>query len=230
MPNNVHPTAVIEGDVQIGEGNVIGPYAVLVGPSVIGDDNWIGPHATIGFPAQIRRGASERVAPPTRSRGVRIGNRCVIREYASVHQGDSRTTEVRDDCYLMTGSNVPHDALLGDGCTLSAGVQLGGHTVLEPGVTLGMNAVVHQFCTVGTLAMVGMQAAVVRDVLPFALVSGVPAVVRGANRVAMQRRGHSADVIEAVDAHLRNGSALSADLPAEVGAAFAGFARRSRRP
>ena len=228
MANRIHPTAIIGDGVEMGSGNVIGPYVVVEGPCVLGDDNWVGPHATLGMPAQIR-GARERpVTPPTEARGVSIGNGCVIREYASVHQGHAAITEVADDCYLSTGSNVPHDAKIGTGCTLSAGVQIGGHTILQAGVNVGMAAVIHQFSTIGQHAMIGMQAAVTRDIPPFALAYGVPAVVRGANRVAMSRNGLDDAVIAAVEQHLLAQRPLE-DVPGEVRDAFASFARHSRR-
>ena len=37
MSNLIHPMAVIEGDVELGDGNL-----------KIGDRNWIGAHVTIG--------------------------------------------------------------------------------------------------------------------------------------------------------------------------------------
>ncbi|MGH3468883.1 MAG: UDP-N-acetylglucosamine acyltransferase, partial [Thermocrispum sp.] len=94
MANRIHPTAVIGDGVQLGDGNDIGPFAVVVGPVVIGSGNWIGPHCVIGTPASDR-GAPHPAAwdgapsgdPEQDGFGVRIGDRNVIREYCSVHQG-----------------------------------------------------------------------------------------------------------------------------------------------
>ncbi|MFH1828565.1 MAG: hypothetical protein ABH824_04850 [Nanoarchaeota archaeon] len=43
----IHPTAIIEGDVSIGEGSVVSEYAVIKGPAMIGDYCLIQPHAHI---------------------------------------------------------------------------------------------------------------------------------------------------------------------------------------
>ena len=53
--NDIHPTAVVADDVEIGHGNQIGPYAVILGPGRIGNDNWVGPHSSLGSPAKSRR-------------------------------------------------------------------------------------------------------------------------------------------------------------------------------
>ena len=37
--NTIHPTAILEGDISLGEGNVIGPYCVFRGNIKIGNNN-----------------------------------------------------------------------------------------------------------------------------------------------------------------------------------------------
>ena len=41
MPNTIHPTAILEGNIVMGHGNVIGPYVVMRGTITIGDNNKI---------------------------------------------------------------------------------------------------------------------------------------------------------------------------------------------
>ncbi len=43
----IHPTAIIEGDVSIGKGTVVGEYAVIKGPTLIGENCQIQSHAHI---------------------------------------------------------------------------------------------------------------------------------------------------------------------------------------
>jgi UDP-N-acetylglucosamine acyltransferase len=226
MGNEIHPTAVLGRDVSLGDGNVVGAFTVILGPCEIGDGNWIGPNVAVGTPAQIR--ASDPTAQET-FRGVRIGNRCVIREFATVHQGSERPTTIGDDCYLMAGSHIPHDATLEAEVTLANYAQLGGHTWIGTGATLGLGVVVHQFSTIGGYSMVGMQAAVTQDVPPFALVTGVPAKLRGANRVGLSRMGLE-ESVEAVERWLAEGArSPTVGLPPIVEAAAAAFDRQRRR-
>ena len=193
--NQVHPSAVIGRDVELGDGNVIGPYTVIPGRVVMGDDNWIGPHVVIGAPAEIR-GVDHGSAIGAPGKGIRLGSRNVVREFTSVHQGHRSETAIGDDCYVMNSVYVAHDNLLADGVVIAAGAKLGGHVRIGAAANLGMGAVVHHRRVIGPLAMVGMGSVVTRDVWPYALVYGNPARVRGANRVGLQRAGFAEDVIE----------------------------------
>ena len=47
IEGEVHPSAVLEGDVYVGKGSVIGPCAVLQGPVYIGENVEVGAHALI---------------------------------------------------------------------------------------------------------------------------------------------------------------------------------------
>lgn len=220
--NTIHPTAVIGDDVELGEGNVVGPNAVLFGPLQIGDDNWIGPGVVIGTPPEVR--GFEHVAQwesASLSRGVRIGNRNVVREQSLIHQGWKELTVVGDDCFLMNKVYVAHDTVLCDGVTLASTVTMGGHVHLGAHANVGLGAVVHQRRVIGPGAMVGMGSAVTRDVPPFALAYGNPARVRGANTVGMSRLGVDDATIAQVRASYGAGDVLSSrDLPGELGDLF----------
>ena len=125
--NEIHPTAVIAGDVLIGDGNYIGPFAVITGPTSIGDGNWIGTGVVIGAPPEIRSFEHPRAeGVASTPAGVAIGSRNVIREYAQVHQGHSATTTIGDDGFIMNQVYVAHDGRVGDRVTLASSVLLAG--------------------------------------------------------------------------------------------------------
>jgi UDP-N-acetylglucosamine acyltransferase len=188
--NAVHPSAVVDDGVVLGEGNVIGPYAVILGPATIGDGNWFGPHVVVGTPAEIRGiDHGDRVPGAQVGTGVHIGSRNVLREYTTVHQGHYAVTLVGDDCYLMNKVYIGHDNDIGDGVTMASSATLGGHIHVGPGANLGMGVIVHQRRVVGPGAMVGMGSVVTRDVPPYAMAYGNPCRVRGANQVGMRRAG-----------------------------------------
>ena len=71
--NEIHPTAVIEGDVRFGTGNIMGPNVVVYGPATIGDDNWIGAGVVIGAPPEVRAFEHPRGGTASVSAGVQIG-------------------------------------------------------------------------------------------------------------------------------------------------------------
>jgi UDP-N-acetylglucosamine acyltransferase len=197
--NRIHPTAVIDPSVILGDGNTIGPYAVILGKVQIGNDNWIGPHAAIGTPAQMRGG----IHPATwdgeiSNAAIEIGSRNVIREFATVHAGTTDITRIASDCYFMTQAHVPHDAQIEDEVTLSNSAQLGGHTIIQRGANIGLGAVIHQRSLVGIRAMVGMGAVVTKAIPPYAMAYGSPAKVRGGNVIGMQRAGVASDLISKV--------------------------------
>ena len=209
--NIIHPTAVVGDGVVLGSGNVVGPHVVLFGPLEIGDGNWIGPGATIGTPPEVRgveHGAQWATAAT--GGGVRIGHDNVIREQALINQGWENTTVVGSDCFLMNKVYVAHDCVLEDGATLASTVTMGGHVLVGAGANLGLGTVIHQRRIIGPGAMVGMGSVVTRDVPPFALVYGNPAVLRGANVVGMSRLGVDEAAVSMVHEAYAAGAALTA--------------------
>ena len=108
---SIHPTAEIEGtvaaDVVIGPFCVVGPRVVLAGgvrllehvvvqgDTEIGECTEIFPFASIGQSAQIK----DYAGLPGK---LRIGARCVLREYVTINVGSDKgdlVTEIGDDCF-----------------------------------------------------------------------------------------------------------------------------------
>ena len=46
--NRIHPSAVIDDDVEIGEDNYIGPFCYLTGYLTVGDNNRFESHCSVG--------------------------------------------------------------------------------------------------------------------------------------------------------------------------------------
>lgn len=201
MPkNDIHPTAVIAGDVVLGSGNVVGPYAVLYGPLSIGDGNWIGAHCSIGTPAEWT-GVTGTDLSAQAGNGVRIGDENVLREHVSVNQGTNRVTAIQNRSYLMSYSHVAHDSFIADDVTLTNAVQLAGHTHVGWRANLGLGTVVHQRKVIGPYVMAGMQSVVTDHLPPGVVAYGSPARPRGVNRIGLERAGFdTAEIAEIVAA------------------------------
>lgn len=199
----IHPTAIVEDSVSLGEGVKIGPYAVLQGPSEIGDGCEFGTHTVVhpfvrmGQACRLHTGVSLGDTPqdlgfPGEESYVRIGDRCIFREETTVHRGSAPGSEtvIGDEILMMVNSHVGHNCRVGNQVILANGVLLAGHVTIGDGVFLAGNCSVHQFCRVGRLAMMGGHSAVSQDLMPFCTtVPGRVNVVMGLNVVGMRRAG-----------------------------------------
>ena len=202
---NIHKTAIVHPKAELGEGVEIGPYSIIDENVKIGSGTTIGPHAhiegwtTIGDDCRIFTGAT--IGNDSKdlkyNQGDRtfviIGDRNVIREYASISRatGKDDATEIGNDNLLMTGVHVAHDCIIGNNTILASYATLGGHVIIEDRAILGAQAAFHQFVKVGTLALAGACTKVVQDIPPYTISDGYPARVRGLNTVGLQRNGVS---------------------------------------
>ena len=188
----VGPFAIIEGPVVVGPGCVIEGHACLTGPMEIGPENFIGHGAVLG------KGPQHRHDPGDGTRLV-LGMGNVLREYVTVHRGTNARGETRigNRNYLMIGSHVGHDVVMGDHCTIVNGAMIGGHAELSDGCILSAHAAVQQRVRIGRLAMIGGLGSTTRDVPPFVLLQGYNAV-SGLNVVGLRRAGLSAETVGAL--------------------------------
>jgi UDP-N-acetylglucosamine acyltransferase len=184
----VGPFSVIGADVVIGPRTWIGPHAVINGPTRIGADNKIFQFASLGDAPQDKKYNGE----PTR---LEIGDRNVFRESVTVNRGtthDKGVTHIGNDNLLMAYSHVAHDCHLGDQIVMANCATLGGHVEVGDWVTLGGLSAVHQHTKVGAYCFIAHNAAVTRDVPPYVMAVGRPAVPHSVNSVGLQRRGFTA--------------------------------------
>jgi UDP-N-acetylglucosamine acyltransferase len=209
---NIHPTAIVSPQAQIGSDCYIGPYTIVGAEVVLGDGVRLESHAVVDGRTEI--GAGTHVYPfvslglasqDLKYRGeparTRIGRRCSIREFVTVHrgtEGGGMLTEIGDDCLMMAQAHVAHDCIIGNRVIMANGATLAGHVRVENGANIGAYSGVHQFCRVGTEAYIGGYSVVVKDALPFALSVGNHARCYGLNITGMKRRGQAKEVIEAL--------------------------------
>ena len=192
----VGPCAHIGRDVVIGDGTVVKQGAIIDGHTTIGSMCQIFPYACIGMKTQDLKYQEGSVSY------VEIGDRTVIREFATVHLGtaDGEKTVIGSDCLFMCYCHAAHGVVMGNHVICSNAVQLAGDVHLEDYAIVGGASAVHQFCTVGKHAMVGGCSRVVKDVPPFMLCGTQEGEVRvvGPNAVGLTRRGFSKESIAAL--------------------------------
>jgi UDP-N-acetylglucosamine acyltransferase len=199
----VHASAVVEPGAVIGAGCAIGPFAligaevtlgdrvtvkshaVLTGWTEIGEDSVVFPFATVGEVPQDLKYHGERTR-------LVVGRRCRIREGATLNtgtEGGGGVTRVGDDCLIMTGAHVGHDAQIGNRVILVNNVAIAGHVTLGDDVIVGGLSGIHQWVRVGQGAIIGAVTMVTNDVIPYGLVQAPRGELDGLNLVGLKRRG-----------------------------------------
>lgn len=182
---SIGPFCVVESDVVIGGGCRLAGYAVLKAGTVLGVDNSVSEGAVLGGRPQHLR-AGDRVGR------LRIGDHNSIREHVTIHSGlgVDDWTVVGDHNLLMVNAHVAHDCQIGNNVVLTNNVMIAGHVSIGDRAYVSGAAGIHQFCRIGTLAMVGGQAHLNRDVPPFVTVDGLSSHVVGLNTIGLRRNGY----------------------------------------
>jgi UDP-N-acetylglucosamine acyltransferase len=182
----IHPTAVIEDNVEIGPDCEIGAYAVVKQFTRIGARNRIFEHAVIG-------GEPQDVKFKGETSYLEIGDDNLIREFCTLHRanGAGETTRIGSRNFFMVGVHVAHNCAIGNDNIFANDVALAGHITIEDHVFLSNNVGAHQFIRMGRYAMIGGKSKIVQDVLPFFITDGNPARVRAVNSVGLRRAGFS---------------------------------------
>ena len=193
---SVGPFSIIGPQVQIGPRTVVGPHVVINGPTTIGAGNRIFQFASIGDAPQDKKYQGE----PTR---LQIGDRNVFRESCTVNRGtanDQGVTRIGSDNLFMAYAHVAHDCVVGSHTVFANCAALGGHVEIGDWAILGGLTAVHQFTKIGAHAFLGGGAIVTRDVPPYVMVAGNPAVPHAVNSEGLKRRGFTEEQIR----HIRD--------------------------
>jgi len=248
----IHPTAIVSPSARVGTNVELGPYAVIEDDTEIGDQCEIRSHAVVkrftllGPSNIVCEGAVLGGEPQDLSfvectSYLRIGSSNRIREGVTIHRGSTPDSEtvVGSGCFLMANSHIAHNCRLGDRVIVANNVALAGYVDIEDQVFISGGVVVHQFTRIGRLAMIGGNAKIVQDCLPFVITDGAPGRAHGLNIVGLRRAGFKANEIrilkEAYRLLLRSGLSLEDALAGlerisdPLVAQWIDFVRRSKR-
>ena len=212
MSSTIDPSARVSPGAHLGLDVSIGPFTIVEDGAVIGDGVSIATHALIGKGARIGKnckihhGAIVGHEPQDlkyagEDTTCEIGERTVIREYATLHRGtgEGGRTMIGSDCFIMGYVHIAHDCLIGNKVILANAAMFAGHCEVEDYVTIGGITPIHQFVRIGCHAMIGGGLRVPKDVPPYVLAGQDPLIFQGLNSVGLRRRGFSPEVLSALD-------------------------------
>ncbi len=163
----IHSTAIVNPVAQLGVEVEIGPYAVIGAGAVIGANCKIQAHVVIegsvkmGAGNFVGHGAIIGAAPQDLSfdsktqSSVEIGEGNTIREYCTIHRGSAEgsTTVIGDGNFLMVGTHLGHNCMLGNGVVIANDCLLAGYVRVDDRAFIGGGSRFHQGIRMGRLVM-----------------------------------------------------------------------------
>jgi len=144
-----HDTSIIEEGCKIGDGSKIWHFSHIGRHTVIGKDCVIGDYVYIG---------------PE----VEIGDRCKIQNHVSIFEG----VTIEDDVFIGPGAMFTN---VNNPRAFINRRHAFRHTNVAKGASVGANVTIICGHSLGRYSFIGAGSVVTADVLPFALVVGVPA-------------------------------------------------------
>ena len=204
----IHPSAIVHPSAELGRDVHIGPHSIVGENVIIGEGVSIANgvvlqrNVRLGSGCCIYSGAVLGSVPQDlKYKGeetfLEIGERTVIREFATVNLGTAQRgkTVVGSDVMLMAYTHVAHDCDIGNHVILANAVNMGGHVEIHDHAVVGGVVPIHQFVRIGCHAMIGGGYRVNQDVCPYVRVAGYPLRVVGLNTVGLRRRDFSSETI-----------------------------------
>ncbi|MBP9191485.1 MAG: N-acetyltransferase [Ignavibacteria bacterium] len=151
----VHPTAIVDENVKIGNGTSVWHFSHIQSAAVIGEGCTLGQNVNIG-------------------NNVSVGNFCKIQNNVSVYEG------VTLEDYVFCGPSMVFTNILLPKCKYpQRGSEFYSKTLVKEGASIGANATIVCGVTIGKHSLIGAGAVVTRDVPDFALITGNPGKIKG---------------------------------------------------
>ena len=213
MMSQIHPHSFISKEVQLGNNVKIGPFCYLngnikiddntelkshisiTGKTIIGKNNLFYPFSNIGCDPQDLKYRGE-------DSELIIGNNNIFRENVTISKGTfdgGMKTIIHNNNLFMTGVHIAHDCIIGNENILVNQVTLGGHVNIMNNIVIGGLSAIIQFVTIGSYSMIGGMSGVDKNVLPFSLVIGNRAKLRGINLVGIRRKNFDKSQISRIN-------------------------------
>jgi UDP-N-acetylglucosamine acyltransferase len=188
---SIGPYSIIGPDVSIGSDTIIKSHVMITGRTTIGKKNHFYPFSTIGESPQDMKYKGEDTE-------LEIGDRNTIRESCTINRGTiegTGITRLGNDNWIMAYVHIAHDCKIGSNTVFANNTTLGGHVEVGDYAIFGGFSGAHQFCKIGSHSFLGIYSGLSKDLPPYVMVSGQPAIPRGINLVGLKRRDFTTEQI-----------------------------------
>lgn len=209
---SIHPTAVISKDVELAPDVEVGPFTVISGKVKIGSGTKILNNVSIGSDVGIVEIGKNNVIYPYGSIGgapqdlkykgeatkLTIGDNNTIREGVTFNLGTitgRAETTIGNNNLIMAYVHIGHDCIIHNHTAIANSANIAGHVEIFDHVKIGGMVGITQFCRLGTHAFVAGVSGINKDLLPYSMAQGTWAIMRGTNKIGMERAGFSKEEI-----------------------------------
>ena len=214
MTYQVHPSSYISDSVKLSDNVKIGPYCYLNGKISIGENTELKSHVVISGNTQIGKNNTfysfsnigcdpQDLKFKGEDSKLLIGDSNIFRENVTISKGTKdggMLTLINHKNLFMTGVHIAHDCNIGNENIFVNQATLGGHVNIMNNVVVGGLSAIIQFVTIGSYSMIGGMSGIDKNVLPFSLVIGNRAKLRGLNLVGIRRNSFDKLEIKRINA------------------------------
>jgi UDP-3-O-[3-hydroxymyristoyl] glucosamine N-acyltransferase len=174
----IHPTAVIADNVEMGEGCIIHPNVTICSNVKIGNNVVIHSGCVIGGDGfGFERDDNNVPQKFPHIGGVVLGDNVEIQSLTHVAKGTLGNTVIGTDTKIDGRCHIAHNVQIGDRCLVTAGVMIAGSVVVGDDVYIAPSASIINKVKIGDDAFVGIASLVTKDVGAGIAVAGSPARV-----------------------------------------------------
>lgn len=147
--NNIHPTAIIGSNVELGKNITIGPYCVLGQPGAIRD-------------------------VPHKNGKIIIKDNTVLMNFVSVMVGEEGDTIIGENNLIMNYVNIGHNVVIGNNNEIGAGTVIGGWAQIGNFNKIKLHCSIRNRVIIDDNILIGMGSNVVKNLPPNTRVKGNP--------------------------------------------------------
>lgn len=178
----VKPFAYIEKGVEIGDNCVIMPNVSILEGSTLGKNNIVYQNCVIGATPQdfhYIEGNKTRVV---------IGDDNRIRENVVIAGSsyEGKATVIGNENFLMDKAHICHDVVVHDKCVIGINASVAGESEIDNCSILSSSAVIQPHVHVGRYSLIQSGCRVQKDVPPYIILGGNPAIYHGVNTFVLK--------------------------------------------
>ncbi|MBK2105440.1 LbetaH domain-containing protein [Francisella philomiragia] len=175
---NIATTAVIYGNVSIGDNTIIEHGCVIHSGVTIGSNCIIRANTVIGVDGiALYKSMNGEVLRFPHVAGVKIGSNVEIGANTVIVRGAMSDTIVDNDSVIGNLCNIGHGVQIGSKSWISVGSSVGGNTKIGHYVSIGLGVNIKDNIYIDDFSSIGMGSVVVRDIGKQQSVFGNPAKV-----------------------------------------------------